>query len=113
MNELLNHRTTPFYIVLCLLSLLIISSLPTLSAQNTRPRRVSSGGGTFIHIPRSATSQARTGVREIYRFIDGTCNNLTNAAREEWGVSELINFIDEFILIINLVYIILLFIFTK
>lgn len=89
MHELLNHRTTNFYTILGLLSLLIISSLPTLSAQNNRPRRVRSGGGTFVHIPRSTTSQARTNVREIYRTIDGTCNNLTNAAREEWGASDI------------------------
>ncbi len=89
MNELLNHRTTNFYTILCLLNLLILSSLTDLSAQDTRPRRVRSGGGTFVHIPRKATAQSRTNTREIYRTIDGTCNNLTNAEREEWGASDI------------------------
>jgi len=89
MNELLNHRITHFYTTLSLLSLLIMSSLSSLSAQDNRPRRVRSGGGTFVHVPRNTTSQARTGVREICRSIDGTCNNITNPAREEWGASDI------------------------
>ena len=90
MNLLLNHRYIHFYTTLSLLSLLILSSLPSLTAQDTRPRRVRSGGGTFVHIPRTTSAAARTtGVRHIFRTIDGTCNNISNPAREEWGASDI------------------------
>lgn len=69
-------------------TLIFLASFQTLEAQDTRPRRVRSGGGTFMHIPRTPNN-ARTGVREVNRSIDGTCNNITNNAREEWGASDI------------------------
>jgi len=89
MDLKINHHLQQHYVTFTLLTLLLISSLTTLNAQENRPRRVRAGGGTFVHVPRVKTNQARNAVREVNRSIDGTCNNITNAEREEWGATDI------------------------
>ena len=71
----------------CFALLLVFICLFEVQAQAQRPRRVRTNGGSFMHQPRLISTARNTCTREIYRTIDGTCNNIN--ASEEWGASDI------------------------
>ena len=67
--------------------LFVLLFLQDTQAQNQSARVLGTNGGTFTHKPRTASSSRNACIREIYRTIDGTCNNLNT--NEAYGASDI------------------------
>ncbi|MEO1628717.1 MAG: peroxidase family protein, partial [Bacteroidota bacterium] len=74
-------------------SLVFLMFCALAQAQRPRPRQLRVNNRGFQHIPRQ-TNNAQNQIcnRGPYRTIDGTCNNISQADRIDWGASDILLF---------------------